>query len=144
MAKQLPSNNACPQIFPMNRLAIPAVKVSESELQSAASTALAVAAIGVCLVGEVAILASRMRFTRVFDEFEIATPPFTAAALSPLLPALLGIAILVGIMKEFIGMAPSAVAKLNLVLLAFGLGIPAIYVVGVTAPRLKLIDSLAS
>jgi len=57
----------------------------ESRSRSIGSIVLAVFAIGVCVVAEVAIVASRHRFTRFIEEFELDVSLVTRFALGPVL-----------------------------------------------------------
>jgi hypothetical protein len=112
--------------------------------RSVASIALAVVSIGLCVLAEGAILVSRLRFSRLIDEFEMNVSVITRFAIGPVLPALLAIVILVAIGKEFVPGTRPALDACNLVILLVGAVCLAIYVVGVFAPLMSLIDSLSS
>lgn len=121
----------------------PAPDVPESPVRSIGSVVLAVLAIGVCVVAEVAIVASRHRFTRFIEEFELAVSLVTQFALGPVLPILLANVIVAAIVKELAPVSHLLRDRCNLFILVLGAGSIGTYVIGIFAPLVNLIDSLS-
>ena len=122
---------------------LPQDTVPESQPRSVASIALAVISIGLCVLLEGAILASRQRFSRFVDEFEIDVAVVTRFAIGPIFPALLAAVIFSAIFKEFVPGLRPALDLCNLAILLIGAICFAIYVVGVFAPLMSLIEPLS-
>lgn len=122
----------------------PAAAKTDGHSRSFASITLAVIAIGLSVLAEGAILASRHRFVAIFEEFEMDIPVIARFAIGPVLPLLLGAVILTGSIKELIPALRPAVDKWNLAILLFGLGCLAIYVVSIFAPLMTLITGLSA
>jgi len=118
--------------------------VLDVQPRSVASIALAVVSIGLCVLVEGAVVVSRQRFSRLIDEFEMNVSVITRFAIGPVLPTLLATLILVAVVKEFVSGFRRALDKCNFVILLVGAGCLAIYVFGVFAPLMSLIDSLSS
>jgi predicted neutral ceramidase superfamily lipid hydrolase len=122
----------------------PATTASDFHPRSVPSIALAVVSIGLCVLVEAAILVSRLRFSRLIEEFEMKVSVVTQFAISPFLPLLLAIIILAAVVKEFIPAVRPTLDKCNLVILLIGASCLAIYASGVFVPLMSLIDSLSS
>jgi len=122
---------------------LPQEPVPDNQPRSVPSVALAVISIGLCILVEGAILASRQRFSRFVDEFEIDVAVVTRFAIGPIFPALLAIVILAAIFKEFVPGLRPALDLCNLAILLIGAFCFAIYVVGVFAPLMSLLESLS-
>jgi hypothetical protein len=118
--------------------------MTEAEVRSLPSIALAVCAIGLCVFAAMAIVASRGKFSRMIDEFAIDVSVVTEFALGPLLPAMLVVISLATIAKEFVPAFRAGRDAGNFVVLLLGAIALAIYVVGIFSPLLTLIAGLSS
>jgi hypothetical protein len=134
-------NESEPRLTTMNEK--PATTSSATSARSVASIVLAVTSIGLCLLVEVATLASRPWLSRAIDDFGMNVSAVTRFAVGPLFPMFLAIVILVAICKEFVPIRQSACDKSNFVLLVIGVACLAIYLVGVVVPLFSLINALS-
>lgn len=124
-------------------MGLPQDTLTQNRPRSVASIALAVVSIGLCVLVEGAILASRQRFSRFVDEFEIDAAVVTRFVIGPIFPALLAAVIFSAIFKEFVPGLRPALDLCNLAILLIGATCFAIYVIGVFAPLMSLLEALS-
>jgi len=107
------------------------------------SILLAVAAIGVGAFVAVLVVATRTRFRHMIDEFEISVSLWTSLSLSPVLPLVLVVISVVTFAKEWIPRIGTVANIWNLVVLCMALAALGVYLGGLFAPLLTLIDDLS-
>ncbi len=111
--------------------------------RSGPSIVLAICAIGLCVVGLLAILATRARFMSLFDEMGIELSLISRLAIGPLLPLLLFVLAVSGIAKELIPVPRTIRNWWNFLLLLAGLIATATYVAGMFSPLMLLLEGLS-
>ena len=134
-------NDSAPRLATMDEKA--ATTASATPARSVASIVLAVTSIGLCLLVEVATLASRSWLSRAIDDFDMNVSAVTRFAVGPLFPMFLAIVILAAICKEFVPIRQPTRDKANLVFLVIGVACLATCLVGVVVPLFSLINALS-
>jgi uncharacterized membrane protein len=107
------------------------------------SMLLAVVAIGLAICVATVIVATRSRFHQMYAEFEIPVSPVTSFALGPVFPIVLAVIVTVTVAKEWIPQFGSIANVWNGSVVCLALASLAVYVVGVFAPLMTMIESLS-
>jgi hypothetical protein len=126
------------------RMAVPE-KQAERDAKGSRSRSilLAVVAIGLAIFDTTVIVATRSRFHQLFAEFEIPESPVTSLALGPVFPIVLAVIVTVTVAKEWIPQFGSIANVWNRSVVCLALTSLVVYVLGVFAPLMKLIESLS-
>jgi len=103
----------------------------------------AAVAIGLCVLVELLLLATRGRFEMLFTEFELDLSSVTQLAIGWILPTLLATVILMAIIKEFVLSHRQMRDRLNWIVLLAGASCLAVYLAGICGPMLTLVQALS-
>jgi len=107
------------------------------------SLAVAVIAIGLCLVCESFMLATRGRLLEIAADFELELPFISMFAVSWVLPILLAAVTLLAVMIEFIPVRPHVADLCNAIIFVVALLVLSVYVVGIFSPLMSLMIGLS-